>query len=475
MKKIFQFSFLISLSTSIYGELLTSQEIIQNRYSQNVQSYPKQENNSYTNKTEIISEKDLINNYELTEYILKLAISQKHKELIEDILLIYNKFPQKKTILVLFTQGVSAKLQQHYDVAISYFRQILAINPNLNPVRIELATTLFADQQLTAAKEQFEKAKAEPNLPANIAYLLEQYLNAIEQHSDWQNNLSFNYLRDPNVNNTSHTQEIENTGFIKSKEMLPQSAHGIAYHFNLSKEYNLFSNHYIYFENTLWGKYYWDNKDYNDILNRTYLGYINKSAVQNWKILPFYGRRWVGKHRYQWEQGLRGELSRWLSPNWQISTALEYSKQRYFSQLGSNGFNQLASITALWLRNARQYFYTGIDFNREKTRVRQYSSDIKTLRLGWGQEWRKGISSRLSFSFAKRQYKAEAKLGGILPLGKIRSDKIYQAQLMLWKRDWHLWGITPKLQLSWKKQVSNIPSMYSYQSKNINLLFDKSF
>lgn len=361
----------------------------------------------------------------LAEHLLNLAILQQNNALIETLLPAYQQFEQKDAILVLFAQGVSEKLQQHYAKAISYFRQILAINPDLNPVRIELATTLFADQQLTAAKEQFEKAKAEPNLPANISHLLDQYLNAIEQRSEWQSSLSFNYLRDPNVNNTSRTQEIENTGFIKSKEMLPQSAHGIAYSFNISKQYNLFANHYAYFENTLWGKYYWDNKDYNDILNRTYLGYMNKSAVQNWKILPFYGRRWVGNHRYQWEQGLRGEFSRWLSSNWQISTALEYAKQRYFSQPSSNGFNQLASITALWLRNPRQYFYTGIDFNREKTRVRQYSSDSKTLRLGWGQEWGKGISSRLSFSFVQRQYKAEAKLGGILPLGKIRSDKIY--------------------------------------------------
>ncbi|KGQ25328.1 hypothetical protein JP33_06655 [Gallibacterium anatis CCM5995] len=422
-----------------------------------------------------VSTEQIKQDKKLTEHLLNLAILQQNNALIETLLPIYQKFEKKDDILVLFAQGVSEKLQQHYAAALSYFRQILAINPDLNPVRIELATALFADQRLSSAKEQFEKAKAEPNLPANIAYLLDQYLNAIEQRTNWQTNLSFNYLRENNVNNTSDIKEIENTGFIKSKEMLPQSAHGIAYSFNLSKEYNLFSNHYAYFENTLWGKYYWDNKDYNDILNRSYLGYMNKNAVQNWKLLPFYGRRWVGDHRYQWEQGIRGEFSRWFTPNWQISTALEYAKQRYFLQPGSNGFNQFASITVLWLRNPRQYFYVGTDINHEKTRILQYSSDIKTLRLGWGQEWTKGISSRLSFSFAQRQYKAEAKLGGILPLGKIRSDKIYQAQLILWKRDWQWWNITPKLQFNWKQQVSNIPSMYSYTDKNINLLFEKQF
>ena len=36
-------------------------------------------------------------------------------------------------------------------------------------------------------------------------------------------------------------------------------------------------------------------------------------------------------------------------------------------------------------------------------------------------------------------------------------------------------SITPKLQLSWRKQDSNIPEMYSYTQKNVNMLFEKTF
>ena len=99
------------------------------------------------------------------------------------------------------------------------------------------------------------------------------------------------------------------------------------------------------------------------------------------------------------------------------------------------------------------------------------------MRLGWGQEWNWGVSSRLGLSLTQREYKDIAKLANVdlFSFGKIRKDKIYGVNLNLWKRDWHLWCITPKVVFSWKKQDSNIPEMYSYTQKNVNLIFEKTF
>ncbi|WKT00895.1 surface lipoprotein assembly modifier [Gallibacterium salpingitidis] len=428
-----------------------------------------------TEKTIKIAITDLQHNPQLAEKILNQAILQRNYAVIAKVLPIYQAFSDKDEILVLFAEGTLADAQQQYAEAINKFRQILAINPQLNPVRIALAITLFKDQQNSAAEDQFNKAKTAENIPAPIKALIDRYLTALEQRSGWKTSFSVNYLQDHNVNNTSSTREIENTGFIKADQMLPQSAHGVAYSFNLSKDINLFGAHYLSLENNLFGKFYWDNRDYNDVLNRTYVGYTHKSAEQTWRLLPFYERRWIGDKRYQWSNGVRGEWNRWLSTNWQLSTALEYAKQHYFTSEALNGHNQLASMTVLWLRTPQQYFYFGSDFYREKTAVKQYSHDAKTLRLGWGQEWYQGISSRLSVAFTKRDYKDQAVLANILPLGKVRADKIYQANLMLWKRDWYFWGITPKVRFSWKKQDSNIPSMYAYTDKNVNLVFEKTF
>ncbi|MGR6980709.1 surface lipoprotein assembly modifier [Testudinibacter sp. P27/CKL/0425] len=417
---------------------------------------------------------ELLQNRTLTENLLNYAIQARNPELIGHLLEIYRTFPERDHTLQQFAEATQAHAQQDYTRAIGKYRTILAQHPELNPVRIELAKALFHDRQDSNAREQFEKAKSAVDVPPAVSSLINSYLNALQQRSGWQSDISAYYVRDSNVNNTASNREIENTGFVKGDSMLPQTAHGIAYAFNLQRDFNLADSHYLHFNAELNGKNYWDNHEYDDIYQRTSLGYSNKSAVQTWSILPFYEKRWYGNTSYQWGNGVRGEYRRWLNDNIQLSSALEYAKQYYYGSDSLNGNNKLASATLLWQRNPRQYFYLGSDYSRTQTKVRQYSYNQRGLRLGWGQEWGAGISSRISVSATSRHYKDQARLGGILPLGKTRSDKIYSANLTLWKRDWHFWGITPKLHFNWKKQDSNLPSMYSYSQKNVNLIFEKT-
>ena len=56
---------------------------------------------------------------------------------------------------------------------------------------------------------------------------------------------------------------------------------------------------------------------------------------------PFMKKRWYGGESYRWSNGARVEFSRWLSPNWQLFTAGEFSKQRYLDSTSQNGNNKL--------------------------------------------------------------------------------------------------------------------------------------
>src|SRR5699024_4340736 len=95
---------------------------------------------------------------------------------------------------------------------------------------------------------------------------------------------------------------------------------------------------------------------------------------------------------------------------WQISSALEYVKQRYNDYDYLNGANKLFSTTLFWIRNPQQTFHIGFNLEQENTRIKQYSNNSYTLRFGWGQEWGKGISSHMNFSISKRQYQDQFKL-----------------------------------------------------------------
>lgn len=422
-----------------------------------------------------ITEAELLQNYALTQHLLSEAIYSRQADILSQLLAIYRKFPERDRILEKFAQAKWYGLNEQYSPAIALYRDILAEKPDLNAVRIELAILLFQTKQDTAALDQFNKAKSVENLPAPVASLIEVYSNAINERDSWQFGASVYYVSTKNVNNTSDAPEIENTGYVKGDSMKPRAAQGFGFSADISRDFNLFNSHYLSLENNTYGKIYWNSHPDDDISNRTLLGYSYKTASGQFRLLPFFEKRWVGNQSYRRTRGIRTEWNYWFNPNWQLSTALEYGKQNNYDGTAQDGITKLASATLLWLRNPQQFFYIGSDFNREDVLVKQYSSDTKSVRFGWGQEWNLwGLSTRLNLSFTKRDYKDIAKLG-FLSLGKVREDKVYSTSLTLWKRDWHLFGITPKLQFSWKKHDSNLPTLYSYTDKNVNLVFETRF
>ena len=423
-----------------------------------------------------ISNQQLQQNFALTEKLLNQAIIQNQSAAIADLLTIYQQFPQQDPILVRFAQAKLAKAQGDYEQAIALFEQILAIEPKLTPIRIELAIALLQDQQNKAAAAQFAKAQQAADLPADIKNLLTLYQQILQQRESWQFDFSLNYVRSHNVNNVSNQEFIEQTGFKKGEEMLPQKAQGLAFSANLSRTYNFYGHHYWQFENASYGKIYWDNHSFDDMSNRSYLGYAYKTAHSQSQFLPFYERQWYGGHRYKWAQGLRLAHSHWLNPQIQLSLALEYSKNRYFTHSNLNGHSQLLSSTLLWTPTDNRYFWLGADFGREHTNQRHYSYDLKTVRIGWGENWPWfELASRFSFSYSQRQYRDNLRLGNVLQFDRARKDQIFALNTSLWKRDWQLFGITPKLNFQWKKQRSNFPSLYSYHDQQIYVLFEKSF
>lgn len=410
------------------------------------------------------------------EQALDYAVTKGDLNAIRILLKYYRQLANTDQTLIDFAEAQIAKKTGDHQTAIRFYRIILARNAQLTPVRIQLATSLFQLHHDAQARSQFEAALSDPQLPADIRHLVQQYLQALDRRNEWQFSISLNYLRERNVNNVSDSAYIENTAFKKNEVMLPQKANGIAYAFGIARDFNLHNAHFVHFSNQLYAKNYWDNHNYDDIQNRTYLGYRYKQANAQFGLLPFYERQWYGNHRYKWGQGIRLNWQWWLNSNWQLSNAAEYSKQRYFSSYALNGHSKLFSVTLLWQIKPTRFVYAGLDFSQERTSVRQYSYDLKTLRLGWGEEWGAGISSRLNISYSKRQYRDNLALaGGTFRFDKTRSDKIYQVNATIWKRDWHLWGITPKLNFRWKQQQSNFDSLYSYTDKSVNMLIEKSF
>ena len=118
--------------------------------------------------------------------------------------------------------------------------------------------------------------------------------------------------------------------------------------------------------------------------------------------------------------------------------------------------------------NQKQYWFAGLDLSHKSARSASDAYDRFSTRLGWGQEWGKGISTRLIGSFGKRYAKGEDFFN------IKRRDNEYNANLALWHRNIHFFGITPRIVFSYSKIDSN-NKFYSYDTSKVYLDFSRSF
>lgn len=425
--------------------------------------------NATEEKTRLTEE--LINSPHLVKQMLNRAIDTGQYHLLDDLISIYQKTDHPDDILIDYSKAIVFSQQGQYHLAIAIYRKIISQYPNFHPVRLRLAQALFEDNQNEAALEQFNKLRTE-KIPQSINTLVNQYISSIQKRSDWEFGFGITYLREDNVNNASKEQYISlnNILFKKSEDDLPQKANGINYQLSISKNFHLKANHSLYFDNFLNGKSYWDNHSFDDIQNRSSFGYQYQNAKTKWKLLPFYERRWYAGHRHNYGYGIRSEYQHWLTRHWQVSIAGELGRLKHRENNILDGNNLLGSFTLLYAFNSRSYIYSGIDWLEEHTITPNLSSTRITARIGWGQEWWQGISTRIQFSQSKRKFQGTHSL-----FQTIRQDKEQDLSVTLWHRNVYFWGITPKLTFNRHQVKSNLDSLYSYKRNRIYLNFEKTF
>ncbi|MGX2987550.1 surface lipoprotein assembly modifier, partial [Ursidibacter sp. B-7004-1] len=277
-----------------------------------------------------INDEQLADNPHLISHFLNLAIDQRQEVLIPKLIEMYRKYPQRDLILEDYAQGAYLYSIQDYNKAITLYANLLEKYPYLDKVRFKIAQWLFEDSQLNNAREQLNQLK-DKDLPYFINNQISLYQEAIKEKQDINFNIKFSYIKDNNINNASSEPYIYigKTKFKKTESSLPQKAEGIQYQLNINKLHNITDNHNIYFENELEGKYYWNNKEYNDINNTFYLGYQYQNVNNRFAFLPYYEKRWYAQKQYSNESGIRLEFDRRLSNQWQFSTSSEFAQTSY--------------------------------------------------------------------------------------------------------------------------------------------------
>ncbi|MBV7434792.1 DUF560 domain-containing protein [Cardiobacteriaceae bacterium TAE3-ERU3] len=419
---------------------------------------PKEEN--------IIDEAMLRSNPLLLAKLLDQAVMTGQIEAVVALLPLYEEVSNKDEQLARYARAAVAQRDGRTKDAIQIYREMLAENGDLPPVRLQLAMALAADRQDGAAEDQFMRLRHE-ELPAEVSQLIDQQLTSLQERREWSFNFSSYYQADNNINNAPPQRQMAwGNGTLTFAE--PVKAKGFHYYVSADKMIPIDGGVFGGINASISGDH-WNKSDYNDmnITLGTTLGW--RDTRRNARVNPFVRRRIFAGEAYSTSVGVNLGGDYWVTPNWRLSTNGLLSNTKHDKRTFLDGNQYYGGISALYAPTAGRYFFGGVGAYRNATDDPSDTYNRPSINLGWGEEWSHGISTRLSGSISKRSY------AGPDIFNIKREDREYSVSFSIWKRDWHFWGITPKLNLDWSKSTSNHFYYDNKQSKNAYIEFSKLF
>lgn len=430
-------------------------------------------------KAELANQPDLL----LGAYVT--ALKANDMATVETLLSLYRTLAEPDPMLLQWGEAILALKRSDFSQAIDLYRELIAKQPDAQAVRLQLAIALLKNRQNEAAYSQFEKLRNE-RLPSELAALVEHYLLHLQKQDRFQFFVGANYLHEANVNNAPKAGTKIN-GFTPSSQ--PEKAEGISYLLNMHKTWSLRRGWFSEFETEFNGKYYWQNGKYNELSIRNLVGTGYRNAKIEWKMSPFFEQfLYAGGeqaksdrlHRHSKQFGLEMNIGYWFAHHWKMQSRIEYSQQGYHHSVrhNANGVNIATNQTLSYLPNSRQSWSIGLDYLHKQARWKANSFHRYGMRLGWSQEWLKGISSHLQLSYAQRHYQmASAKQADRFApefFKVAQKNHEYGINLTLWQRNLHWQGITPKVTWAYQKVSSNNP-FAAYDRHRVYFTLSKGF
>ena len=412
------------------------------------------------------------------ETLLNNLLSQGNAEALKELLPVYEQVPNYDPSVIDWGNAIIAAKSGNLDEAVRMYRRINAQLPEIQILRFQLAMALFYNRQFVAAESEFERLRAETKNEADIK-VINNYIDAINKQSNWDFGGSVSYVDDSNITNAPEegTRLERPDGSAITYTSPRESGNGLNFSFYGDKKWLNDNKIFTAVHLNTYGKYYWDNKDYNDITAGVGAGIGYQNAITEVELVPFYNKRWYAQGRngngdlesYSDTKGARVSLSQFLLPKLRYQGLISYSTTDYIDRYAfNNGDDLVFANTAVYFPNGQQFWIAGLDYATKSSDDESQSFDRQGVRVGWGQTWPKGYTTRLDLGYAERNYDGQDFFG------ITRENKEYSAGITAWNRGFSFLGLTPRLSWSYNKVTSNSP-FEEYDKNDVSVELTKAF
>ena len=412
------------------------------------------------------------------EYLLSQMLTQGNAEGLKELLPVYQQQPGYDPSVVDWGNAVIAGKKGNLDEAVSLYRKLNAELPDIKVLRFQLAMALFYNRQFDAAESEFTRLRSDTT-EADDLKAINGYIDAINSQSRWNVGASVSYINDNNITNAPEEgTEIKRPDGSSLTYTTPrESGQGL--------DFSVYGDRKWLYDNKLftavhlnsYGKYYWDNKNYNDVTAGAGVGVGYQNAITEVELQPFYNKRLYGMGRsgdgslddYADTKGVKLSLNQWLGPKMRYQGLARYAETDYIDRYKFNdGEDILLANTLVFYPNGQQFWTLGADYSTRDSDDESLAYDRPGFRIGWGQTWPKGYTTSVNVGYAKRDY------DGADFFGLTRENKEYNMGVTAWNRAFSLYGLTPRVSWNFNKVESNSP-FEEYSKNDVSVELTKAF
>lgn len=391
------------------------------------------------------------------EKLLLRSLAQSDAVALKVLLPAYDRYPYKDQSVIDWGSAILKLDEGKTAEAVAEFRKVNAALPDVRLLRLQMASALYRNKQTRAAKDELQKL-----LRADISEKerneITSYIDAINRQAKWNYNVNLSFVKDNNLDDNPKVGTTNEYGWQWTTPR--EEGTGAKYYVGADKRWLFDNKLFTSFSTGVGGTYYWDNKKYNDVYTHASVGLGYQTATGEIELAPSIGKSWYGGgsssseneslKSYTDSVGVRLSGHKWITPKFLYQHSTQFTDLKYKEPYSSNDGELYSMYNGIvYAPNAKGYYSAAWNLSKKDgARVNQ-SYERTGVTLGWQNTWSKGIVTNATLGIASKKYDS-VNFWSIK-----RHNREYDLGLSIWKRDFSVFGLTPKLHLNATKVTSN--------------------
>lgn len=342
----------------------------------------------------------------------------------------YRELPGHEPALVEMAEGLIARSERRYKQAIAHLHKADELQPGFVRARLELARTLFEDNQTREAETLFREVAAS-DVPEQVLSVLGEYHKGIDLRREWHGSASLGFGYNSNINQangmTTTTQvcSVFFDCFDYTRQMPKKiSSSSVVYDAAAERRFQIAGNHHLLARGLTYGNRYDRHSEeddvktwYDDNTTVLYAGYNFQSALNDVSFTPLFENYYNDHHTKYQASGVRGEWKHNLSNRLQVGLQAQHKHFRFQGEQREyfDDYDEGQIGTSLsYLLDPRTLVFGGVTYTRRSQDADTASNREYMGSLGAYHSFDPGVNLSLIGLYRTTRYdEPDAFLGGL--------------------------------------------------------------